>query len=32
MEKAYRINYDGLWKLLIDKHMMKKDLQQASRF
>lgn len=30
MEKTYRIDYDGLWKLLIDKHMMKKDLQQAS--
>jgi len=30
MEKVYCINYDGLWKLLIDKHMMKKDLQQAS--
>lgn len=30
MEKVYRINYDGLWKLLIDKHMMKKDLQKAS--
>ena len=30
MEKVYRINYDGLWKLLNDKHIMKKDLQQAS--
>lgn len=30
MEKAYRISYDRLWKLLIDKHMMKKDLQRAS--
>ena len=30
MEKIYRISYDRLWKLLIDKHMMKKDLQRAS--
>ena len=30
IEKVYRINYDGLWKLLIDKHMKKKDLQKAS--
>ena len=30
MEKMYHISYDRLWKLLIDKHMMKKDLQKAS--
>ena len=30
MNEAYRISYDKLWKLLIDKHMMKKDLQKAS--
>ena len=30
MEKMYGISYDRLWKLLIDKHMMKKDLQKAS--
>ena len=30
MEKEYHINYDGLWKMLIDKHMMKKDLQKVS--
>ena len=30
MEKMYHISYDKLWKLLIDKHMMKKDLQKAS--
>ena len=29
MEKAvYHISYIGLWKLLIDTHMMKKDLQK----
>ena len=30
MEKVFHISYDRLWKLLIDKHMMKKDLQKAS--
>ena len=30
MEKMYGISYDRLWKLLIDKHMKKKDLQKAS--
>ena len=30
MNNTYRISYDKLWKLLIDKHMMKKDLQKAS--
>ena len=30
MEKEFHISYDRLWKLLIDKHMMKKDLQKAS--
>ena len=30
MNKTYHISYDKLWKLLIDKHMMKKDLQKAS--
>ena len=30
MEKMYHISYDRLWKLLIDKHMMKKDLQKMS--
>lgn len=30
MEKVFHISYDRLWKLLIDKHMMKKDLQNAS--
>lgn len=30
MEKTYDISYDRLWKLLIDKHMMKKDLQKVS--
>lgn len=30
METSYHISYDRLWKLLIDKHMMKKDLQKAS--
>ncbi len=30
MNDTYRISYDKLWKLLIDKHMMKKDLQKAS--
>ena len=26
MNDTYHISYDKLWKLLIDKHMMKKDL------
>lgn len=30
MEELFHISYDRLWKLLIDKHMMKKDLQKAS--
>ena len=30
MNDTYHISYDKLWKLLIDKHMMKKDLQKAS--
>ena len=30
MNNTYHISYDKLWKLLIDKHMMKKDLQKAS--
>ena len=30
MNTTYHISYDKLWKLLIDKHMMKKDLQKAS--
>ena len=30
MNGTYHISYDKLWKLLIDKHMMKKDLQKAS--
>ena len=31
MEKVlYHISYNGLWKLLIDKHMMKKDLQKIT--
>lgn len=30
MEKTYHISYDRLWNLLIDKHMMKKDLQKVS--
>ena len=31
MEKVlYHISYDRLWKLLIDKHMMKKDLQKIT--
>ena len=30
MIDTYHISYDKLWKLLIDKHMMKKDLQKAS--
>ena len=30
MNDTYHISYDNLWKLLIDKHMMKKDLQKAS--
>lgn len=30
VEKIFHFSYDRLWKLLIDKHMMKKDLQKAS--
>ena len=31
MEKVlYHISYNRLWKLLIDKHMMKKDLQKRT--
>lgn len=31
MEKVlYHISYNRLWKLLIDKHMMKKDLQKKT--
>ena len=31
MEKVlYHISYNRLWKLLIDKHMMKKDLQKIT--
>ena len=31
MEKVlYHISYNSLWKLLIDKHMMKKDLQKIT--
>ena len=30
MEKTYHISYKPLWKLLIDKQMMKKDLQRAT--
>ena len=30
MNDTYHISYDKLWKLLIDKRMMKKDLQKAS--
>ena len=30
MNDTYHISYDKLWKLLINKHMMKKDLQKAS--
>lgn len=30
MNDTYHISYDKLWKLLIDKHMMKKDLQKMS--
>ncbi len=30
MNDTYHISYDKVWKLLIDKHMMKKDLQKAS--
>ena len=30
MNTTYHISYDKLWKLLIDKHMMKKDLQRLS--
>ena len=30
MNDTYHISYDKLWKLVIDKHMMKKDLQKAS--
>ena len=31
MEKVlYYISYNRLWKLLIDKHMMKKDLQKIT--
>ena len=31
MEKVlYHISYKRLWKLLIDKHMMKKDLQKIT--
>ena len=31
MEKVYRINYDGLWKLLIDKGMSKSELKTAAQ-
>ena len=31
MEKVlYHVSYNSLWKLLIDKHMMKKDLQKIT--
>lgn len=31
MEKVlYHISYNRLWKLMIDKHMMKKDLQKTT--
>ena len=31
MEQAFCINYNRLWKLLIDRKMRKKDLQRATR-
>ena len=30
MEKVYRINYDGLWKLLIDKKISKAELRRMT--